>query len=199
MRMLYWPLRSPASLSSRLPGGNCRSCMESAASNKRSFLRAERASAPENLRDLWRKKTLSVSLSRNDSIIHLRITQHVINVKFEDGPRDFLIFDFHDNFLFKVNHVPSPLRVHLQSLLLGRALRRYSRRRGSLLQHGPARLVYDPRLFHSWGAVPVFLFSRRIQRAVQMRLPQRRPRPRRAATDLQHDAHRLGDYHLRPL
>ena len=29
--------------------------------------------------------------------------------------------------------------------------------------------------------------------------PQRRPRPRRVATDLQHDAHRLGDYHLRPL
>ena len=130
--------------------------MESAASNKRSFLRAERASAPENLRDLWAKEN-SFRLSVAERFYHSAENNaaRLLMSNSRTAPEIFLSLISTTIFLFKVNHVPSPLRVHLQGLLFGGALRRYSRRRGPLLQHGPARLVYDPGLLHSWA---LFLF-----------------------------------------
>src|SRR5438445_13326654 len=58
MRMLYWPLRSPASAAKRLPGNAARSLSDVATSTRSSFSRADRSN-PENAltrlpaRSLW--------------------------------------------------------------------------------------------------------------------------------------------------
>src|SRR5579875_950712 len=78
-RMLYWPARSPASFSSRCPGGTRRSASTSAASSMASLRQAARCSGGSSLRERLRCQTASVSLSPNDRSTRLMITQSVIS------------------------------------------------------------------------------------------------------------------------
>src|SRR5713226_2400618 len=115
MRMLYWPLRSPTSFSSRLPGGTRRSSTVSAASRRSNFRKAARRICRENFDLPTRLNTRAVSLSWKSMIIviysvnSMFMGSRLARLPFPPRVDRYLRHHLLPVLLYRLNHDPLPL------------------------------------------------------------------------------------------